>query len=82
MPTFYARCEGDSFSDNIEADSFEDAAQKFAQQLHSEEGVLRDDGDSVRIEISPTGTSWFDAKTFEAWSIVTVNIEVLEQAKL
>lgn len=74
MTAFQARIRGDSFWDDIEAETAEAAAEKFAQFLYREEHMFRDEHeDATVVEIVDALQA---VKVFTILPVVSVQFDI------
>jgi hypothetical protein len=75
---FAARIAGDEYWDriDIEADDLHSAALRFAEFLFHEELMLREDGESLTVEVRKIVDGPFASRFFDVTACVTVKFDV------
>lgn len=78
MSVFHARVAGDTFWDDVEAETAALAASMFAETLINEGSCLQRDGDKAIIEVIEAADcgDWLLHKRFEASACVTTKIDI------
>ena len=76
MNRYQARVRGDAISDEIIAETPQDAARLFVQKIYDEDGLLREGDEAVIVEVNESAGNWMGWRGFNASAIHSVKFEI------